>query len=100
MSISGVRFNFKNMMLVLLLFFFFFSAAFAVDPLYHQTSAQFDEGGAKGLLLNNLGVHAGCQVLFDSQEIPGKGMSCASHHSMSDTIDLSFARGLLLPLVY
>ncbi|KAI7986908.1 Condensin complex subunit 2 [Camellia lanceoleosa] len=23
--------------------------AFAVDPFYHQTSAQFDEGGAKGL---------------------------------------------------
>ncbi|XP_024047741.1 condensin complex subunit 2 isoform X2 [Citrus clementina] len=68
-----------------------FDAAFAVDPLYHQTSAQFDEGGAKGLLLNNLGVYTGCQVLFDSQEVPGKGMSCASQHSMSDTIDLSFA---------
>lgn len=79
--------------------FFFFLAAFAVDPLYHQTSAQFDEGGAKGLLLNNLGVYSGCQVLFDSQEVPGKGMSCASQHSMSDTIDLSFASGLLLPLV-
>ncbi|KAI8032010.1 Condensin complex subunit 2 [Camellia lanceoleosa] len=34
-----------------------FDVAFAVDPLYHQTSAQFDEGGAKGLLLNNLGVY-------------------------------------------
>lgn len=71
-----------------------------IDPLYHQTSAQFDEGGAKGLLLNNLGVYTGCQVLFDSQEVPGKGMSCASQHSMSDTIDLSFASGLLLPLVF
>ncbi|KAF2285719.1 hypothetical protein GH714_007378 [Hevea brasiliensis] len=26
------------------------------------TSAQFDEGGAKGLLLNNLGVYGGCQM--------------------------------------
>ncbi|KAJ4730077.1 Condensin complex subunit 2 [Melia azedarach] len=69
-----------------------FDAAFAVDPLYHQTSAQFDEGGAKGLLLNNLGVYAGCQVLFDSQEVPGKGISCVDQHSTSDTTDLSFAR--------
>ncbi|KAL6196282.1 hypothetical protein ACLB2K_031897 [Fragaria x ananassa] len=35
--------------------------AFMVDPLYHQTSAQFDEGGAKGLLLYNLGVYGRCQ---------------------------------------
>ena len=25
-----------------------FDLAFAVDPLFHKTSAQFDEGGAKG----------------------------------------------------
>ncbi|GJY03296.1 condensin complex subunit 2-like protein [Tanacetum coccineum] len=47
-----------------------FDVAFSVDPLYHQTSAQFDEGGAKGLLLNNLGVYGGCRVLFDSLEVP------------------------------
>lgn len=72
--------------------------AFAVDPLYHQTSAQFDEGGAKGLLLNNLGVYGGCQVLFDSQEIPGKLVSSANQHDKSETIDLSFAKGLALLL--
>jgi len=70
--------------------------AFAVDPLYHQTSAQFDEGGAKGLLLNNLGVYGGCQVLFDSQEIPGKLVSSANKHDKSETIDLSFVKGLAL----
>ena len=70
--------------------------AFAVDPLYHQTSAQFDEGGAKGLLLNSLGVYGGCQVLFDSQEIPGKLVSSANQHDKSETIDLSFAKGLPL----
>ncbi|KAG2308857.1 hypothetical protein Bca52824_028605 [Brassica carinata] len=69
-----------------------FEVAFAVDPLYHQTSAQFDEGGAKGLLLNNLGVYGGCQVLFDSQEIPGKLVSSANQHDKSETIDLSFAK--------
>ncbi|XP_050208349.1 condensin complex subunit 2 isoform X2 [Mercurialis annua] len=69
-----------------------FDAAFAVDPLYHQTSAQFDEGGAKGLLLNNLGVYGGCRVLFDSLEVPGKFTSCENQQERQDTIDLSFAR--------
>lgn len=73
-----------------------FLVAFAVDPLYHQTSAQFDEGGAKGLLLNNLGVYAGCSVLFDSLEVPGKDVSFENQNYESATIDLSFARGLLL----
>ena len=29
-----------------------FDLAFAVDPLFHKTSAQFDEGGAKGARLS------------------------------------------------
>ncbi|GLT94088.1 hypothetical protein SLE2022_118480 [Rubroshorea leprosula] len=69
-----------------------FDVAFAVDPLYHQTSAQFDEGGAKGLLLNNLGVYGGCRVLFDSFEVPGKEMLSPNQHDKSEVIDLSFAR--------
>ncbi|CAN8247681.1 unnamed protein product [Cochlearia groenlandica] len=69
-----------------------FDVAFVVDPLYHQTSAQFDEGGAIGLLLNNLGVYGGCQVLFDSQEIPGKLVSSVNQHDKSETIDLSFVK--------
>lgn len=71
-----------------------FSVAFAVDPLYHQTSAQFDEGGAKGLLLNNLGVYGGCQVLFDSMEVPGKCIPCEKDHNTSDTVDITFAKGM------
>jgi len=47
-----------------------FDVAFTVDPLYHQTTAQFDEGGAKGLLLYNLGVYGSCCVPFDSFEAP------------------------------
>ncbi|XP_057955867.1 condensin complex subunit 2 [Malania oleifera] len=66
-----------------------FDVAFAVDPLYHQTSAQFDEGGAKGLLLNNLGIYGDCRVLFDSSEVPGKCMSNGTQHDKTDTIDLS-----------
>ena len=67
--------------------------AFAVDPLYHQTSAQFDEGGAKGLLLNNLGVYGNCQVLFDSLELPGKCTLPAIERGRSETIDITFMRG-------
>lgn len=73
---------------------FFVIAAFAVDPLYHQTSAQFDEGGAKGLLLNNLGVYGGCRVLFDSLEVPARCSSCSNQHDKVETIDISFAKGL------
>lgn len=29
---------------------------YEIDPLFQQTSAKFDEAGAKGLLLNNLSV--------------------------------------------
>ncbi|KAK4789301.1 hypothetical protein SAY86_020620 [Trapa natans] len=67
-----------------------FDVAFTVDPLYHQTSAQFDEGGAKGLLLSNLGVFGKCAVLFDSLEVPGKCIPCDLQQEK--TIDLSFAK--------
>ena len=40
--------------------------SFEVDPLFHRTSAKFDEGGAKGLLLVNLAVRPGCTLSFDS----------------------------------
>ncbi|KAG7349937.1 condensin complex subunit 2 [Nitzschia inconspicua] len=46
-------------------------AAFDIDPLFHKMSKTFDEGGAKGLLLANLGVSSkggagGCKIVFDS----------------------------------
>ncbi|KAL5730743.1 hypothetical protein ACHQM5_003535 [Ranunculus cassubicifolius] len=69
-----------------------FDVAFAVDPLYHQTSSQFDEGGAKGLLLNNLGVYGGCRIVFDSFEVPGRSMLSETQSGSSGQIDLSFAK--------
>ncbi|KAL2944764.1 Condensin complex subunit 2 [Bienertia sinuspersici] len=66
-----------------------------VDPLYYQTSAQFDEGGAKGLLLYNLGVYGGCRVLFDSQEIPAKCIPPTYVSTSSDLVDVSFAKGCI-----
>lgn len=42
-------------------------SAFDIDPLFHKMSKTFDEGGAKGLLLANLGVgQNGCNIVFDS----------------------------------
>ncbi|KAL3509826.1 hypothetical protein ACH5RR_029227 [Cinchona calisaya] len=76
-----------------------FDVAFAVDPLYHQTSAQFDEGGAKGLLLNNLGVYGNCQVLFDSLELPGKCILPAVERDRSETIDITFMRDSIEQMV-
>ena len=38
------------------------------DPLLQKTSAAFDEGGAKGLLLNNLAVVDGSRIIFDSRD--------------------------------
>ncbi|VFQ89464.1 unnamed protein product [Cuscuta campestris] len=74
--------------------------AFTVDPLYHQTSAQFDEGGAKGLLLNNLGVYGLCRVLFDSSEIPGKCTPTAVQSVESEVVDLSFVKDCLEDMIY
>ncbi|KDD76031.1 condensin complex subunit 2 [Helicosporidium sp. ATCC 50920] len=36
------------------------------DPLFHRMRAQFDRGGPSALLLNNLSVLRGCEVVFDS----------------------------------
>jgi condensin complex subunit 2 len=41
---------------------------FTVDPLFKKTSADFDEGGAMGLLMNHLGVDEKIRVVFDAGE--------------------------------
>jgi condensin complex subunit 2 len=42
---------------------------FTVDPLFKKTSADFDEGGAMGLLMNHLGVDGKCRVVFDAGDV-------------------------------
>lgn len=39
-----------------------------VDPLFKKTSAEFDEGGAKGLLLNHLFVDREGRIIFDASD--------------------------------
>jgi len=41
---------------------------FAVDPLFKKASADFDEGGAKGLLLNHLAIDTKGRIVFDSSD--------------------------------
>lgn len=44
-------------------------SAYDIDPIFHKLSQKFDEGGAKGLLLVNLGVaNDGCRIVLDSKE--------------------------------
>ena len=45
---------------------------FAVDPLFKKASADFDEGGAKGLLLNHLSIDSEGRIVFDSSDDAGK----------------------------
>jgi condensin complex subunit 2 len=44
---------------------------FSVDPLFKKASADFDEGGAKGLLLNHLAIDSTGRIVFDSSDDDG-----------------------------
>ena len=41
---------------------------FSVDPLFKKVAADFDEGGAKGLLLNHLAIDGNGRIIFDSSD--------------------------------
>ncbi|KAG0168627.1 hypothetical protein DFQ28_004608 [Apophysomyces sp. BC1034] len=45
-----------------------FDLDFTVDPLFKKTSADFDEGGARGLLLNHLSIDQHCKIIFDASD--------------------------------
>ena len=48
-----------------------FETEFTVDPLFKKTCADFDEGGAMGLLMNHLGVDGKGRVVFDAGDAGG-----------------------------
>ncbi|KAF9902359.1 hypothetical protein EC991_004991 [Linnemannia zychae] len=50
-----------------------FNLEFAVDPLFKKTSADFDEGGARGLLLNHLNVDVEGKIIFDAGDARDEG---------------------------
>lgn len=69
---------------------------FSVDPLFKKTCADFDEGGAQGLLMNhlNLGVGSdgGLRVVFDASDSMGKVEEEEVIEEPEDEVDLSHLR--------
>jgi len=77
---------------------------FSVDPLFKKTCADFDEGGAQGLLMNHLslgvGSDGGMRVVFDASDSTAKVEEEEIVEEPEDEIDLTFLRSkvILLPL--
>lgn len=75
-----------------------FDLAFEVDPLFHKTSAAFDEGGTGGLLLNHLFVRDdSCELLLDSSTVTMTTRDALSQGQTtqdSNMIDLSELRDI------
>ncbi|KAJ3485576.1 hypothetical protein NLJ89_g11890 [Agrocybe chaxingu] len=74
---------------------------FAVDPLFRKTCADFDEGGAGGLLMNHLSLGVGSEgcmrVVFDASDPMGKVEEEEVVEEPEDDVDLSFLRKHFLP---
>ncbi|KAF4974962.1 hypothetical protein FZEAL_8194 [Fusarium zealandicum] len=58
-----------------------FELEFAVDPLFKKASADFDEGGAKGLLLNHLMIDSKGRIVFDSSDDTGDAATLGKQKS-------------------
>ncbi|ODN82310.1 hypothetical protein L202_02588 [Cryptococcus amylolentus CBS 6039] len=61
---------------------------FTVDPLFKKTSADFDEGGAMGLLMNHLGVDDKMRVVFDAGDAGDEEDEEEELEMRDDVIDL------------
>jgi condensin complex subunit 2 len=70
---------------------------FSVDPLFKKTCADFDEGGAHGLLMNHLslgvGTDGGMRVVFDASDSVGI-VAEEETEEPEDLVDLSVLRGI------
>lgn len=69
---------------------------FNVDPLFRKTCADFDEGGAQGLLMNHLSLGVGqdgsLRVVFDASDSASKEEE-ENVEEPEDLIDLTRLRG-------
>ncbi|KZT63492.1 barren [Daedalea quercina L-15889] len=75
---------------------------FTVDPLFRKTCADFDEGGAQGLLMNHLSLGEGPQgslrVVFDASDAMGAtGDEDEPLMEPEDLVELSYLRKEFLP---
>ncbi|KAG9014327.1 hypothetical protein FRB94_012733 [Tulasnella sp. JGI-2019a] len=72
---------------------------FTVDPLFKKTSADFDEGGAMGLLMNHLGVDEYIRVVFDAGDSKLEGLDDETPDADSVPVDLGEIRANILPSI-
>nr|ODO04303.1 hypothetical protein L204_00661 [Cryptococcus depauperatus CBS 7855] len=76
-----------------------FDLEFTVDPLFKKTSADFDEGGAMGLLMNHLGVDGKGRVVFDAGDAGGEDQDDESEDDVvEDEVELDKICEYLPPL--
>ncbi|KAJ3732026.1 condensin complex subunit 2/barren [Lentinula guzmanii] len=72
---------------------------FSVDPLFRKTCADFDEGGAQGLLMNHLSLGVGqdgnLRVVFDASDSISK--EDEDVYEPEDPIDLTQLRAEFIP---
>lgn len=61
-----------------------FELEFTVDPLFKKASADFDEGGAKGLLLNHLMIDSQGRIIFDSSDDSGDADTLGKNRQQED----------------
>jgi condensin complex subunit 2 len=76
-------------------------AEHAPDPLFQRMCQAFDEGGARGMLLNQLAVAQGCRLLIDStivcdDDCVRVGCTKENRAVQHDTVDLTDLRADLL----
>ena len=69
-----------------------FDLEFTVDPLFKKTSADFDEGGAQGLLMNHLGVDGKGRVVFDAGDATNGEEDDELAEADQEMVDLSRLR--------
>ncbi|EMR08860.1 hypothetical protein PNEG_02646 [Pneumocystis murina B123] len=65
-----------------------FDLEFSVNPLFKKVSADFDEGGAKGLLLNHLFIDRQGRIIFDADDAIPDEIESISNENIED-IDLN-----------
>ncbi|KAL1747902.1 condensin complex subunit 2/barren [Schizophyllum fasciatum] len=76
---------------------------FSVDPLFKKTCADFDEGGAQGLLMNHLSLGVGqegaLRIIFDASDSVCRVVEEDEHEGdePEDLIDLTEMRNKFLP---
>ncbi|BGP52003.1 hypothetical protein JCM10450v2_007974 [Rhodotorula kratochvilovae] len=61
-----------------------FDLEFTVDPLFKKTSADFDEGGAGGILMNHLACDGTMKVVFDAGDAK---LECDEEDALPEEID-------------